>query len=270
MTSPRWCLLVLGLNVLFASVAGAQTSADERAQFHFRAGTSYFEDGRFAESAEQFDEAYRLSQRPMLLANASLAYERAGNLAVAIERLEAFFAADAGDVGGGYMTSNERLEGLRARYALQLAAAEHDTPEDAGEATETRDPEGTRDPGEPEDAAASRSPLRPLGLAVGAGGVALGAAALVLGLRARAIHGDLTSACGPDRDECPADLADDIERGPRLSRSAGALGITAGASVALGLTLFLLGRASDRDEPATQVALDLAPRRAQLTVSGSF
>ena len=123
MTSPQWCLLVLSLNVALASVAVAQTSADERAQFHFRAGTSYFEDGRYAESAEQFDEAYRLSQRPMLLANASLAYERAGNLAVAIERLEAFFAADAGDVGGGYMTSLERLEGLRARRALELQTA---------------------------------------------------------------------------------------------------------------------------------------------------
>jgi hypothetical protein len=92
----------------------------------------------------------------------------------------------------------------------------------------------------------------------------------VLGLRARAIHSDLTDVCGPQGNECPANRADDIERGPRLSRSASALGITAGASVALGLTLFLLGRTSGDDEPATQVVVDLAPRRAQLTVFGSF
>lgn len=266
MTSPRWCLLVLSLNVIFASVAGAQTSADERAQFHFRAGTSYFEDGRYAESAEQFDEAYRLSQRPMLLANASLAYERAGNLAVAIERMEAFFAADVGDVGGGYMTSQERLEGLRARHALQLAEAEQATnPETAEVSAEPAD-RGVEDA---DDANESGSPLRATGLVVGASGIALGAAALGLGLRARAIHRDLTRVCGPGGDECPASRADDIERGPRLSRSAGALGITAGVSVALGLTLFLLGGASD-DEPAAQVAVDIAPRRAQLTVFGSF
>ena len=168
------------------------------------------------------------------------------------------------------MTSNERLEGLRARYALQLAAAEQEASESEGEATSAPETSAGGDADAAAAGATSRSPLRPAGLVVGAGGVALGVAALVLGLRARAIHSDLTSACGPDRDECPADLGDDIERGPRLSRSAGALGITAGLSVALGVTLFLLGRASDRDEPATQVALDLAPRRAQLTVSGSF
>ena len=266
MTSPRWCLLVLSLNAIFASVAGAQASADERAQFHFRAGTSYFEDGRYAESAEQFDEAYRLSQRPMLLANASLAYERAGNLAVAIERMEAFFAADVGDVGGGYMTSQERLEGLRARHALQLAEAEPATEpetaeEDGPDSSSADDADEAREPG---------SPLRSSGLVVGAGGVALGAAALGLGLRARAIHRDLTRVCGPAGDACPASRADDIERGPRLSRSAGALGITAGVSVALGLTLFLLGGASAEDEPAAQVAVDITRQRAQLTVFGSF
>lgn len=266
MTSPRWCLLVLSLNVISASVAGAQTSADERAQFHFRAGTSYFEDGRYAESAEQFDEAYRLSQRPMLLANASLAYERAGNLAVAIERMEAFFAADVGDVGGGYMTSQERLEGLRARHALQLAEAEQAP---APEIVEEGNPAASSAE-EADDARESDSPLRGTGLVVGASGVALGAAALGLGLRARAIHRDLTRVCGPAGDECPASRADDIERGPRLSRSAGALGITAGLSVALGLTLFLVGGASDDDEPVAQVAVDITPRRAQLTVSGSF
>ncbi len=266
MTSPQWCLLVLSLNVALASVAAAQTSADERAQFHFRAGTSYFEDGRYAESAEQFDEAYRLSQRPMLLANASLAYERAGNLAVAIERLEAFFAADAGDVGGGYMTSRERLEGLRARHALELqqAAAEPETgsapPPDSS----------TPADGSPTEADEGPAPLRAAGLATGAGGVVLGATALALGLRARAVHRDLTRVCGPSGDACPPSRADDIERGPRLSRSAGALGVAAGVSVALGLTLALLGRAPDEDEAATHVQLDLAPTQALLSVGGSF
>jgi tetratricopeptide (TPR) repeat protein len=265
MTSPQWCLLALSLNVALASLAGAQTSADERAQFHFRAGTSYFEDGRFAESAEQFDEAYRLSQRPMLLANASLAYERAGNLAVAIERLEAFFAADAGDVGGGYMTSQERLEGLRARHALQLQqAAEH------AATTEQPSASDTSVESSPDNADDTRRPLRLAGLATGAGGIALGATALALGLRARAVHRDLTRACGPTGDACPPSRADDIERGPRLSRSAGALGIAAGASMAVGLTLYLLGRAPDEDQPTARVVLDVAPAHAQLTVVGSF
>lgn len=266
MTSPQWCSLVLLVNVLFASVAGAQASADERAQFHFRAGTSYFEDGRYAESAEQFDEAYRLSQRPMLLANASLAYERAGNLAVAIERMEAFFAADAGDVGGGYMTSQERLEGLRARHALQLAEERERNLEPSGEGAEPAESAAS----EADEAADSGSPLRRTGVVVGASGVALGAAALGLGLRARAIHRDLTRVCGPAGDACPANRRGDIERGPRLSRSAGALGITAGVSVALGVTLILLGGASDDDEPAVQVDVDVSPRRAQLTIHGSF
>lgn len=268
--------------------AAAQPSDDERAQAHFHAGTSYFDDGRFAESAAQFDEAYRLSQRATLLANASLAYERAGNLALAIERLEAYFAAHSGPPAGGYMTSQDRLAGLRARLAVEQQSASTE-PATAGDGEEGAEP--TADAAEraaqegAEGAAGSDAPesaprgLLYAGVGVASAGVAMGITSLVLHLRARAVHRDLRAVCGPSGDQCPPDRADDIARGPRLSRAAGAMVAGAGVSAALGVTLALLGRgrhADDPDgdaqesEPDTTATLDVTRQGVYLRVTGSF
>lgn len=268
--------------------AAAQPSDDERAQAHFHAGTSYFDDGRFAESAAEFDEAYRLSQRATLLANASLAYERAGNLTLAIERLEAYFAAHSGPPAGGYMTSQDRLAGLRARLAVEQQRTSTE-PATAGQREEGADPtadaaERAAQEGAEGDTAgdtsggASRGLLY-AGVGVAGAGVAMGITSLVLHLRARAVHRDLRAVCGPSGDQCPPDRADDIARGPRLSHAAGAMVAGAGVSAALGVTLALLGRGRHADdpnadaqesEPDTTATLDVTRQGVYLRVTGSF
>jgi tetratricopeptide (TPR) repeat protein len=62
--------------------------ADEQARLHFRAGLGLYDAGRFLQAAEEFEEAYRLSQRPQLLFNAYVAYRDASDLAGAVRSLE--------------------------------------------------------------------------------------------------------------------------------------------------------------------------------------
>ncbi|MCA9576195.1 MAG: hypothetical protein KC668_12195, partial [Myxococcales bacterium] len=127
------------------------------------------------------------------------------------------------------------------------------------------------------------------GIGVAGVGVAMGVGALVLGLRAHALARDLRGACGPNGDQCPPDRADDIARGPRLSRAAGALGVGAGVSVALGATLALLSSRRHADDarraegdgdeaspseartaPRTSAAFDVSRHGAHLSLTGSF
>lgn len=84
-------LFVVGvvLAVLFQSTAA---SADARQ--HFLAGQDYYTQGRYEKAIEEFDEAYRLDPKPLLLFNISQAYERLGKLDRAIEYLELYLKAD--------------------------------------------------------------------------------------------------------------------------------------------------------------------------------
>lgn len=78
------CALLCG----WRTFAHAQSDDDARARAHFVAGETYFADGRFADAAREFNEAYQLSGRPEMLINLSRAYERAGDVTNAVEALE--------------------------------------------------------------------------------------------------------------------------------------------------------------------------------------
>jgi tetratricopeptide (TPR) repeat protein len=247
------------------SPALAQTTDDDRARMHFQAGTSYFDQGRYAESAQQFDDAYRLSQRPRLLANASLAYERAGNLARAIERLEAFLASGSAEANESRATQTVRLESLRTRLAAEASR----TPV-APDAEPTSQETAAEPVAEAHDASGGGAGLRISGLTIGGVGIGLGVTALALGLKAHAIHGELADVCGVNGDECPPDRADDIDRGARLSTISTIAMVGSLASLATGTTLYLLGRARRSDGTQASAFLDVGPGRVGVTAFGSF
>lgn len=64
--------------------------ADEQARLRFRAGLGLYDAGQFRQAAEEFEAAYRLSQRPQLLFNAYVAYRDASDLAGAVRSLEGY------------------------------------------------------------------------------------------------------------------------------------------------------------------------------------
>lgn len=257
MKSLPCAVAILTAWAFVVSPARAQVSDDERARAHFHAGESYFAQGRYADAAEQFDEAYRLSGRAPLLANASVAFERAGNLPMAIERLEAFLASDAPEVESTRVTSATRLESLRARLAAQVESNRDEEP--------SVEPLPASAPAEEPGAT-----MRIAGLALGGAGLGLGVTSLALGLRARGIHGELTDVCGPNGDECPLNRADDIDRGRRFSRLSAATAAGSVVTLGAGTALYLLGRRVRGDERSASVVLDVTPDRVVAIAYGSF
>jgi tetratricopeptide (TPR) repeat protein len=73
--------------------------ADAQARAHFRLGAGYYEAGRFAEAAQEFEIAYGLSGRGQLLYNVYLAYRDAQDTPNAARALRGYLAAvpDAAD-----------------------------------------------------------------------------------------------------------------------------------------------------------------------------
>jgi tetratricopeptide (TPR) repeat protein len=64
--------------------------ADDTARGHYRLGTTAYDQGRFAEAAQEFEEAYRLSERPALMYNAYIAHRDANDIEAAARCLRIF------------------------------------------------------------------------------------------------------------------------------------------------------------------------------------
>ena len=103
---------------------------DEAARQHFRVATRYYDEGRFADAAQQFEEAYELSGRPELLYNAYIAHREANQQPDAAAMLERYLA----EVPGAPDRAN-----LEARLAeLERAIATNSEQQAALEAARLR------------------------------------------------------------------------------------------------------------------------------------
>lgn len=94
--------------------------SDEQARLHFRAGRGLYDAGRFAQAAAEFEEAFRLSQRPELLFNAYVAYRDANDLEGAVRSLRAYLeqaedVADRVNLTARLESMTQALEDRRAR-----------------------------------------------------------------------------------------------------------------------------------------------------------
>ncbi|MAQ13544.1 MAG: hypothetical protein CMN30_01915 [Sandaracinus sp.] len=250
----RWLLAL----VIFASfdvwtgtawapgIAFAQgaSDSDQRAQLHYQAAVSYFEEESFEQALVEFRSAHRLSQRPELLYNIGLTLERLGRWDEAAEAHQAFL-----DAVPGHPDADE----ARARLERSRSRAE-EMSDDEGQAPS----ELVEDPGPAEAEGSSVVPW----VVLGASG-AVGVAALAIGLRAHAIHGDLEDDCPAG--VCAADRQDDIDRGQALARTSTALTFVAAAGAITGVVLLLVGGGPDEDE---RVALEVAPTRGGGYVQG--
>jgi hypothetical protein len=81
--------LVIALAILFAS-----TTVLAGARQHFMAGQDYYTQGRYKKAIEEFEEAYRLDPRPLLLFNIAQAHEKLGNLKESVKFLKRFLEAE--------------------------------------------------------------------------------------------------------------------------------------------------------------------------------
>jgi tetratricopeptide (TPR) repeat protein len=101
--------------IVAPNAATAQDAArDREAREVFDEGTALFNEGHYEEAAHTYERAYELSARPIILLNATTAYERALDMESAASTLERYL-----DVA----ESPEDAEELRARLARLLELA---------------------------------------------------------------------------------------------------------------------------------------------------
>jgi hypothetical protein len=104
------------------AAAPSETDVDI-AKAHFNTGQAYYEHGRFADAAREFEEAYRLSGRAPLLYNMGKAYDGGNDFARALDAYQRFMsAAPAGSSDRGFVEKRiELLQTLVGKIALDGA-----------------------------------------------------------------------------------------------------------------------------------------------------
>ena len=268
-------LVVLGL-VAFVGPAAAQEGSDEEARMHFRLGRAYYDSGRFEEAANEFQQAYELSQRPQLLYNVFIAHRDAGELGEAIEALETYLELVPDAVGRESLEA--RLQSMRRLHRQQQAAREAQGREgtqgsaqegtgtgegtDTGEGTGTETGAGTEtgtggdELGEGDGTGAPPPEIGDDGggtnlvpwVVMGVGG-AIMAGAIVTGVLALGAESQLEEEC-PDDACTSSDWMDTRDTGKTMATLTDVLLITGGLTVAAGAALLFLlddGGSVERD-----------------------
>jgi tetratricopeptide (TPR) repeat protein len=112
--------LILGLLLLSVPAAHAQSDGSARAKELYANGKRLFEEEQYSKALLAWEEAHKLSERPLLLFNIALAQEKLGQLEMAIENLytyRAFAPAEEQDM------LVEKIADLKAALAAALALA---------------------------------------------------------------------------------------------------------------------------------------------------
>lgn len=141
--SLRFALALALTGATLASSLSMSTAVaqDDRARFHFQAGTSYYEAGDYEDALREFDRAYALSQRHQLLYNLSLCHQQLGNLDEAANFLERYL--NQVEEIPNRANLERRLENFRRRAAETETETETETGTGTGTETEAGTGTGT-------------------------------------------------------------------------------------------------------------------------------
>jgi tetratricopeptide (TPR) repeat protein len=264
-------VLVLGLLLsgnAFAQGGEPRDSDDERARVLYQNGAILYEEGRYEDAIRAWEEAHRLSKRPLFLFNIANALERIGRWQEALEylnRYRAFAPAEERTVLERRMRNIERrLDESRARDAetADRQAEEAARKEAELEAAQARAEEVARI----EREAAQVAPEASAGgtlipgvalFATGTGLLGLGGALSGLATTAR------TEAAAECKESaglllCPRSATAALERDEAFSRG-GDIALAAGAGIAAtGLVLVIVHVASG-GKPVARGPVQLSP-----------
>lgn len=215
---------------------------DARARDLFREGDELYAQGRYEEALANFEEAYELSQRPLLLYNIANAQERAGAWDDAIETLERYLPH-------AYEAEQERIE-TRIESLKRRAARLREMRE--------REAQGLR----PEPRELGGPLLLSASAAFIAGGV-------VLAILAKGARDDLDASCSnvDGRQVCMAGVRDSAERDLRMSVGADVMFVAAAGALALGLWQLLR---KDEDDELLEIDAGASPSAGMVRLRGRF
>lgn len=264
MSLSRIALLALGLVFLAAPAAAQDESpSEDEARHHFRLGEAQYESGHFLEAAHEFEEAYRLSQRPPLLHNIYVAYRDAGELEPAADALRRFLEV-------GHVENATILRRRLAELERLIAERNGEAPpeEDHSDASRPRSSsEPAREHASGPSASSADGGPSPIGWAVlGVGAAAVVAGAITGGVTL-SVNDELSSSC-PNR-ECPAgyDYESRTSTGSALALTTDILIPVGAVALATGVVL-LLALHEDGDSP--RAAAICGPDGCAATVTGRF
>ena len=105
----RISMLVAMTVFFFAAVVSAG------AKEHFINGQEYYDQGRYKEAIDEFQKAYDMDARPLLLFNIAQAYEKLGNLPKSVDYLKQFLKKDTAKTDT--KTVENKIANLEARIA---------------------------------------------------------------------------------------------------------------------------------------------------------
>jgi tetratricopeptide (TPR) repeat protein len=278
------CWLLLLLHMGIAGEAHAQRSAaaasaptddqagmglmDEEARQHYQLGKNLYDGGRFADAAEEFEQAYKLASRPQLLYNLYVAYRDASNWPKAIESLRAYLdkVQDAPD----RVNLRARLQSMEAAAAAQAeqeaqAAKAAEQARAADEARAAAEARAQSQSSQKTRTEVEHSIVPVVLFGVGAA-VAIGGG--VTGVLALGTQSDLDAACGPDK-QCPKGQSSNIDKLKTMALVTDIL-IPVGATMAaVGAIMWLTG-ALDSEHEVPAVAMGCGATGCEATWSTRF
>ena len=275
---------IVVVSILFASLSPARVAAqtpgadttDDDARRHFRLGQANYDNGDFAQAATEFDEAYRLSQRPALLYNVYVAYRDAGDLPHAAAALRSYLeqVPDAENAAQlrARLTSMDRV--LASGQTTDTTTATTDTTTATTDTTTTTTTDATADTTVPPTSPPPSSGgggfgSSPVGWIVGGVGAAMVIAGIGTGAAALGAQGTLDSMCGADHHSCPAGFEGQRESGRSLAIATDVLLIGGGVVLATGVVLlFVLTEGGTADAPP--VSASCGTDGCSAFVHGSF
>lgn len=231
-------LLVLGLLLLAAPAAAQDGAGEQDARHHFRLGQAHYESGHFRDAAHEFEESYRLSQRPALLHNIYVAYRDAGMAAEAADALRRYLE-NSPEVDNRPLLER-RLANLERMAANQTNAGDGDAQPDTAEPDTAAEPDTTTSSSSSDTTAPADSSggggggLSPVGFIVAGVGAAALIGAAVTGPLALVQESDLADMC--PNDVCPDDVDLDGMRG-----TGQALAITTDVLLGVGVAALATG-----------------------------
>jgi len=228
----------------------AQSPDDERARTHFQSGRLYFEEGAYERALLEFETAYRLSPRPVMLLNLANTNERLGRPGAAAQHLRDYLAQVP--AAADRETIERRIENLSAQDAQMRAADEESRRQLEEERARLAAEQAAR-----EAAPAERAPRRNLTVPLiaygaGAAGVLMFA---IAGPIANAKESDLASGCGATR-TCTHDQVAPADRLAAIADVGLGLAI---AGAAAGTVLLFVGPGAPRDAEPASPTVSVAP-----------
>ncbi len=235
-----------------AQDGGMSTTAatDSRARELWENGAILYSEGRYEDAILAWNEAYRLSERPLILTNIANAQERLGLWREALEtlnRYRAFAPADERDA------LDRRIANLERRLAEQVTPS-------------------TQPAAQPAPAPAPTATSRPgLGLPVAllVGGLAGGGVGATFGVLSLGAREDATALCvGSDDDLlCPSSAQDALDRDRRYAMVADVSYGTGLVLAAAGVALLVRAR---RGAPGVQACLAPVPGGGVVALTTGF